>query len=144
MLVTFAWMVKQRDKINKSLMVMLFIQILLESCANASYHTSILNSYLTEDNFVQLAPSPNHRLQLQAKNQDQTHSQQPSTTDSRFVLQTRLISIVSKPIKVVVVVVVIVFAKNILIKNNPCPKTFRLKSVGSKKIDQIKLGPIKF
>ena len=108
MLVTFAWMVKQRDKINKSLMVMLFIQILLESCANASYHTSILNSYLTEDNFVQLAPSPNHRLQLQAKNQDQTHSQQPSTTDSRIVLQTSLISVLSKPIQVVVVVVVII------------------------------------
>ena len=46
---------------------------------------------------------------------------------------TRLVSIVSKPIKVVVVVVVIVFAKKILIKNNPCPKTFRPKSVGSKK-----------
>ena len=47
---------------------------------------------------------------------------------------------VSKPIKVVVVVVVIVVdvfkldKKICCSKNNPCPKNFRPKSVGSKKI----------
>ena len=47
---------------------------------------------------------------------------------------TRLISIVSKPIKIVVVVVVIVFAKKNLIKKQSMSKNLRPKSDGSKKI----------
>ena len=54
--------------------------------------------------------------------------------------KTRLISIGSKLIKVVVVVVVIVFVQKKLgrkkcwSKNNPCPKNFWTKSIGSKNI----------
>ena len=55
------------------------------------------------------------------------------------------------PLKfMVVVIVVIVFVKkigprNIWSKNNPCPKYFRSKSVGSnKKLGKKKLGPKKF
>ena len=65
-------------------------------------------------------------------------------------MKTRLISIVSKPIKVVVVVIVVVSVKknspnNFWSKNKSCPKNFRPKSVGSKKIwVEKKLGPKKF
>ena len=62
----------------------------------------------------------------------------PKNFRSKKYFDTRLFSIVSKPIKVVFVVVV-VFAKNRLgpkkfgSKNNPFPKNLRPKSVGSKK-----------
>ena len=49
----------------------------------------------------------------------------------------RLISIVSKPIKVVVVVIVVFvekkLGKNVFGPKNPCPKNLRTKSVGSNK-----------
>ena len=59
--------------------------------------------------------------------------------------KTRLISIMSKLIKVMVVVAVIVFVKKVrskklLIKKKSMPKNIRLKSVGSKNI----LGKKKF
>ena len=60
--------------------------------------------------------------------------------------KTRLITIVSKPIKVVVLVVVVLLkkesVKNILVHKNQCPKNFWPKRVGSKKnLGKEKLGP---
>ena len=62
--------------------------------------------------------------------------------------ETRLISIVSKPIKVVVVVIVVFVEKKLgknifLSKKNPCPKNLRPKSVGSNKNLVKKICPKK-
>ena len=60
---------------------------------------------------------------------------------------TRLISIVSKPIKVVVVViVVVVFVKKKIrseSNNYPCPKTLGLKVLDQNNFGSNKLGPKK-
>ena len=45
----------------------------------------------------------------------------------KTLVKARLISIVSKPIKVVVVVVVVVIVVVVCVKNNPCPQNFTLK-----------------